>query len=221
MGNHYSSARYRGCCLQVRQANKRAAKEMGIGLLVPAMTSPAWSGRCGGTWLSGRCGRLQSAPMDGTKVLCWSRDSGCFIARFDGTYWLVGIGAIVEPTHWMPLPDGPGRDDDGTTTNKVRARERFPNGPNGSQAIAPRIFPWQTGHGFELRIKSHRQVPELDLSPTARWVFVVAAQPIARWEVGVIFAPYPRHGLSGPASVNPASACYYAYTGPRLPAGRG
>lgn len=58
--------------------------------------------------LAGRTWRpIASAPRDGTKVLCWSRDSGCFIARFDGTYWLVGIGAIVEPTHWMPLPDGP------------------------------------------------------------------------------------------------------------------
>ena len=51
---------------------------------------------------------IASAPRDGTNVLCWSRDSGCFMARFDGTYWLVGIGAIVEPTHWMPLPDAPG-----------------------------------------------------------------------------------------------------------------
>ena len=59
--------------------------------------------------LAGRTWRpIASAPRNGTKVLCWSRDSGCFIARFDGTYWLVGIGAIVEPTHWMPLPDGPG-----------------------------------------------------------------------------------------------------------------
>lgn len=74
----------------------------------------------------------------------------------------------------------------GTTTNKVRARERFPNGPNWCPGYRAAHLPMQTGHGFELRIKSHRQVPELDLSPTARWVFVVAAQPIARWEVGVI-----------------------------------
>lgn len=109
MGKPYSKREVSRLLSQVRQANKRAAKEMGIGLECGSCNDIARVVRQMRRDLAERTLRpIASAPMDGTKVLCWSRDSGCFMARFDGTYWLVGIGAIVEPTHWMPLPDGPG-----------------------------------------------------------------------------------------------------------------
>lgn len=74
----------------------------------------------------------------------------------------------------------------GQTTNKVRARERFPDGPDWRPGYRVVGFPMNAGHRFELRMKCHRQLPELDLAPAARWVEVMAAEPIQRWEVGVV-----------------------------------
>lgn len=74
----------------------------------------------------------------------------------------------------------------GDYTNRVRARELFPKGPGWLPGFRVVHFPMVKGHVFELWIKCHAQIPGLDIKPHGRWVGVEAAEPIERWEVGVV-----------------------------------
>jgi hypothetical protein len=50
---------------------------------------------------------IESAPKDGTCVLCWT-PSTVAIARWDnGEWWFREGRYVIEATHWMPLPASP------------------------------------------------------------------------------------------------------------------
>lgn len=58
---------------------------------------------------------IETAPKDGTEVLCFSDDLGIFVAYIDDhnhnqkPKWSTGFGekSEIDPTHWMPLPAPP------------------------------------------------------------------------------------------------------------------
>ena len=60
---------------------------------------------------------IETAPKDGTHTLgFWKPIGGLWygddygVTYFDSGVWWVEDGEVVEPTHWMPLPDPPGGD---------------------------------------------------------------------------------------------------------------
>jgi hypothetical protein len=70
---------------------------------------------------------IETAPMDGSFILAVLRDkalcgNSVFVVGFDSDfeYWCcddpIGSWVEVQPTHWIPLPDGPkelkGQDDE-------------------------------------------------------------------------------------------------------------
>lgn len=56
---------------------------------------------------------IETAPRDGTMVLLWHRNAdgataGWMLGWFDQFHeWENMCGGLLEPTHWMPLPDPP------------------------------------------------------------------------------------------------------------------
>ncbi|WP_103171560.1 DUF551 domain-containing protein [Paracoccus sp. SY] len=57
---------------------------------------------------------IDTAPKDGTPVLCFTPDdhfspvTGMDVLWFDGGHWLYnGDPWPWNPTHWMPLPEPP------------------------------------------------------------------------------------------------------------------
>lgn len=60
---------------------------------------------------------IETAPMDGTKILVVNWDGHIYEAQRDGDYWNFPFadqhgcgccgGVSDDPTHWMPLPELP------------------------------------------------------------------------------------------------------------------
>jgi hypothetical protein len=51
---------------------------------------------------------IETAPRDGTDVLLWLHDAGACCGYYHYDRWWADNGdAIVDPTHWMPLPRPP------------------------------------------------------------------------------------------------------------------
>lgn len=56
---------------------------------------------------------IETAPKDGTWVLCWNKWDGIIVLRHTsrsraGRYsWRGDTGFWYVPTHWMPLPEPP------------------------------------------------------------------------------------------------------------------
>ncbi len=52
---------------------------------------------------------IDTAPTDGTRVLVWDYDGEeCVIAVWVDYAWrIVDDGAVIPPSHWMPLPPRP------------------------------------------------------------------------------------------------------------------
>jgi len=58
---------------------------------------------------------IVTAPKDGTIVFGWEPRATKWKIKFmvfrhtrDGGYWTNAVGTgTVEPTHWIPLPEGP------------------------------------------------------------------------------------------------------------------
>ncbi len=57
---------------------------------------------------------IETAPKDHDLVLLYRLGDGVRPGYWDETYWLAtetqGLtGGLMQPTHWMPLPEGPKR----------------------------------------------------------------------------------------------------------------
>ncbi len=53
---------------------------------------------------------INTAPKDGTYVLVYGRHEGVRIGKWETLFddWEAPYeGGLLEPTHWMPLPDPP------------------------------------------------------------------------------------------------------------------
>lgn len=53
---------------------------------------------------------IETAPRDGTEILCWCPGIGERVLCFDAGCWVLAGGDYAndyEPTHWMPLPPAP------------------------------------------------------------------------------------------------------------------
>lgn len=53
---------------------------------------------------------IETAPRDGTSVLCWSSVYDAPVVAkggADGTFWEGDWEYEVRATHWQPLPDPP------------------------------------------------------------------------------------------------------------------
>lgn len=51
---------------------------------------------------------IETAPKDGTLLLCFWRSSHCAVAYYDdGCWWDAGTDGLDDPTHWQPLPSPP------------------------------------------------------------------------------------------------------------------
>ncbi len=60
---------------------------------------------------------IETAPKDGTQVLLWiggHSEPWAQTGFFEGGYWLDSYEGIdlSSPTHWMPLPPPPGKEQD-------------------------------------------------------------------------------------------------------------
>ncbi len=84
--------------------------------------------------------KIDTAPKDGSSILVWGGrhfweglscpEDGCnaeFVSMVNwrNDMWESGEESWREPTHWMPLPDGPAHDSDCSTHNEPA----MPNGP--------------------------------------------------------------------------------------------
>lgn len=57
---------------------------------------------------------IETAPRDGTLVLCWLNIGGHALVYRHRSAWRTGpIGEAVKPTHWQPLPAPPKEGEDG------------------------------------------------------------------------------------------------------------
>lgn len=55
---------------------------------------------------------IETAPKDGrTKILLKTPYSPNGCEAYSNTWWTVGFSAECKPTHWMPLPSPPSRDE--------------------------------------------------------------------------------------------------------------
>ena len=58
---------------------------------------------------------IEMAPKDGTEILAYVNNNGQrgerMVLYWDRGFWLWGALAIHDPTHWMPLPEPPKRED--------------------------------------------------------------------------------------------------------------
>jgi hypothetical protein len=55
---------------------------------------------------------METAPRSGVFVLGYDPLIGCVIARWDKDYedWAGEDGQTVEPSHWLPLPAAPNKE---------------------------------------------------------------------------------------------------------------
>ena len=74
----------------------------------------------------------------------------------------------------------------GATTNKVCARELYPEGPGWRPGYRSVHFPMKTERVFELALTNPRHLPGLTGVIPQRLIEVVAMEPMQRWEVGVV-----------------------------------
>lgn len=54
---------------------------------------------------------IATAPKDGTVIDIWTGYRRETDVHWDGTHWRIGSAVFSSPTHWMPRPDNPPKED--------------------------------------------------------------------------------------------------------------
>ena len=64
---------------------------------------------------------IETAPKNGTRVLVFTTRSVVgYYQEFAEMGWFSDDGRFLAPTHWMPLPEAPGKEKGSQSANKSR-----------------------------------------------------------------------------------------------------